>query len=108
MTHVAALYVAAAHPCSFFGTNFIHGAAHVVFELDLIKNEKLWLGSKVSGIANTGRFEVGLCTLRKRTWIALVTLKCGRLHDITSQINRRFFCERVNDCARVIGHQNHV
>ena len=108
MPDVAVFEVHARGPCSFLSVNGVACAAHIGVPLHVIKNEKLWLGTKKRSVTQTGRGQVSFGFLGNAARVSVVALHGGGLDNIATQNERWVVSERVQQGSAVIGHQNHV
>src|SRR5210317_852679 len=75
---------------------------------NVIKDEKLRLRSKVSGVSQAGRLQVGFSFLGNEARIAGVAFLGNRVNNITDQAEGRNLNKRVDLGSRWVGHDQHV
>src|SRR5215467_11130941 len=77
----------------------------------VVKNEKFGLGTEVAGICNPTREQIGFGFLRNVTWVARIgsLAPCGTgMSNVADKAQRRSGSERIHDCGRRIGDDQHV
>ena len=84
----------------------LHGAAlHIYTPLHTIKDKKLWLRPKISGITQSRALQVSFSTLCNRAWVTVVTLSIRRLDYITCNDQGGLFIKWVYIGSRWIWHE---
>ena len=108
MTPIASFELGTRIPGRLVLVDFDADIAGLVAPAHAIEDKKLRLRTKKCCIAQTRRFEIGLCTLANGTRIAVIGLAIAGLDHVAGHDQRRFFKERIDIGRTGIGNQLHV
>jgi hypothetical protein len=105
---VAAFELGTGVPWGFVLFDFVEAAAWLAAPAHAVKNEEFGFWSEESGVAQTGRLQVGFSALGDGARVAVVRLAVGGLDHVASQDQCRLFEEGI-DVGRVrVRDQLHV
>ena len=77
-------------------------------ETHVVENEELGFRAEIGGVAEPGRFHIGLGALGGRTRVALIGLAGRGLDHVAGHDQHRLGRERVHHGGVAVGHQGHV
>ncbi len=100
--------LAARVPGPLDGVNQVEGLVVGGRITDLVEDEEFRLGSKVSGIGDAGRFQVGFCLAGDETRIASIAFLGDRVVDIADKAEGRDLGKRVDLGSGGVRHDGHV
>src|SRR5208337_5369320 len=105
---IADVKLAPGVPVALVRLDAVHAGVLRGLVLDTVEDKELGLGSKVSGVANTGRFEVGLGLLGNVARVASIGGASDRIGDVADEAERWIFGERIHYCGVRVGDYQHV
>src|SRR5262249_35840061 len=97
-TNVVTLVVlTSAHlPMAFIAVDLVARCILIIAKTDVIKYKEFGFRTKISGIGDAGKFQIGFCTLSDASRIEVVTLFRYGVDYVADHANSGFFKERID------------
>ena len=102
MPQVAAFKLTIRGPGTLFGTDSVHGPFGVGFPVHFVEDKKFRLGTKESGITQTGALQIRLGTLGNGARVTIIALHGSRLDDVTAQYQGGILGERIEKGSTIL------